>query len=76
MTDKLKNMKVLNIKDYVEESYKGAPLNAKLFARIPARLSVWVETFALANGVSASDITRHALERYAANEDYDPQHKL
>ena len=32
--------------------------------------------FALANGVSASDITRHALERYAANQDYEPHHRV
>ena len=76
MTDKLKNSKVMDIKEYTEETYKGAPLNAKLFARIPSRLSVWIETFAIANGVSASDITRHALERYAANQDYEPHHKV
>ena len=76
MTDKPTTSAEMNIKEYAEQSYKGAALNAKLFARIPTRLSVWVETFALANGVTASDITRHALERYAANQDYDPQHEL
>tara|TARA_R100000773_G_C4200415_1_gene103099 strand:- start:647 stop:877 length:231 start_codon:yes stop_codon:yes gene_type:complete len=76
MTDKVLASKAMDIKEYAEQSYKGAALNAKLFARIPTRLSVWIETFAMANGVSSSDITRHALERYCHANGYDPQHKL
>ena len=76
MTDKHTTKENMDINEYVEQSYKGAPLNSKLFARIPSRLSVWIETFALTKAVSTSDITRHALERYASANGYDPQHKL
>ena len=77
MTDKVLASKTMDIKEYAEQSYKGAALNAKLFARIPTRLSVFIETFAMQHGVSASDITRHALEKYcSAAGGYDPQHKL
>jgi len=77
MTDKLTTIEEMDIKEYAEQSYKGAALNAKLFARIPTRLSVFIETFAMQHGVSASDITRHALEKYcSAAGGYDPQHKL
>ena len=76
MTDKVLASKAMDIKEYAEQSYKGAALNAKLFARIPTRLSVFIETFALQHGVSSSDITRHALERYCSANGYDPQHKL
>ena len=42
MTDKPTTSAEMNIKEYAEQSYKGAALNAKLFARKPTRLSVTV----------------------------------
>ena len=76
MTDNHTKIEKMDISEYVEQSYKGVPLNAKLFARIPRRLSVWIETFAMTKAVSTSDITRHALEKYASANGYDPHHKL
>lgn len=76
MTDRPKQQVKMDIKEYVEQTYKGAALNAKLFARIPTRLSVFIETYALANGVSSSDITRHALEKYCSANGYDSHHRL
>ena len=76
MTDNSTTSAEMNIKEYAEQSYKGAALNAKQFARIPTRLSVFIETYALANGVSSSDITRHALEKYCSANGYDSHHRL
>ena len=64
MTDRPKQKIKMKLAEYAENSYKGEPLTNKLFARIPKRLSVWIETAALCEGVSSSVITRYALEKY------------
>ena len=76
MTDSPKQKIKMKLAEYAENSYKGEPLTNKLFARIPKRLSVWIETAALCEGVSSSVITRYALEKYASANGYDPHHKL
>ena len=76
MTDRPKQKIKMKLAEYAENSYKGEPLTNKLFARIPKRLSVWIETAALVEGVSSSVITRYALEKYASANGYDPHHKL
>ena len=76
MTDSPKQKIKMKLAEYAENSYKGEPLTNKLFARIPKRLSVWIETAALVEGVSSSVITRYALEKYASANGYDPHHKL
>ena len=76
MTDRPKQTIKMKLAEYAENSYKGEPLTNKLFARIPKRLSVWIETAALCEGVSSSVITRYALEKYASANGYDPHHKL
>ena len=76
MTDRPKQKIKMKLAEYAENSYKGEPLTNKLFARIPKRLSVWIETAALCEGVSSSVITRSALEKYASANGYDPHHKL
>ena len=63
MTDRPKQKIKMKLAEYAENSYKGEPLTNKLFARIPKRLSVWIETKALIDGVSSSVITRYALEK-------------
>ena len=74
----MKNLKKEKMKliEYAENCYRGEPLTNKLFARIPKRLSVWIETQALIDGVNTSVITRYALEKYASANGYDPHHKL
>ena len=76
MTDRPKQKIKMKLAEYAENSYKGEPLTNKLFARIPKRLSVWIETKALIDGVNSSVITRYALEKYASANGYDPHHKL
>ena len=76
MTDRPKQKIKMKLAEYAENSYKGEPLTNKLFSRIPKRLSVWIETKALIDGVSSSVITRYALEKYASANGYDPHHKL
>ena len=76
MTDRPKQKIKMKLAEYAENSYKGEPLTNKLFASIPKRLSVWIETAALCEGVSSSVITRYALEKYASANGYDPHHKL
>ena len=76
MTDRPKQKIKMKLAEYAENSYRGEPLTNKLFARIPKRLSVWIETAALCEGVSSSVITRYALEKYASANGYDPHHKL
>ena len=76
MTDSPKQKIKMKLAEYAENSYKGEPLTHKLFARIPKRLSVWIEPAALCEGVSSSVITRYALEKYASANGYDPHHKL
>ena len=76
MTDRPKQKIKMKLAEYAENSYKGEPLTNKLFARIPKRLSVWIETAALCEGVSSSVITRYAVEKYASANGYDPHHKL
>ena len=76
MTDRPKQKIKMKLAEYAENSYKGEPLTNKLFARIPKRLSVWIETKALVDGVNSSVITRYALEKYASANGYDPHHKL
>ena len=76
MTDRPKQKIKMKLAEYAENSYKGEPLTNKLFARIPKRLSVWIETAALVEGVRSSVITRYALEKYASANGYDPHHKL
>ena len=76
MTDRPKQKIKMKLAEYAENSYKGEPLTNKLFARIPKRLSVWIEAAALCEGVSSSVITRYALEKYASANGYDPHHKL
>ena len=76
MTDRPKQKIKMKLAEYAENSYKGEPLTNKLFARIPKRLSVWIETAALCEGVSSSVITRYALEKYSSANGYDPHHKL
>ena len=76
MTDKPIPKEKMKLIEYAENCYRGEPLPNKLFARIPKRLSVWIETAALVEGVSSSVITRYALEKYASANGYDPHHKL
>ncbi len=76
MTDRPKQKIKMKLAEYAENSYRGEPLTNKLFARIPKRLSVWIETQALIDGVNTSVITRYALEKYASANGYDPHHKL
>ena len=76
MTDKPIQKEQMKLIEYAENSYKGEPLTNKLFARIPKRFSVWIETQALIDGVKTSVITRYALEKYASANGYDPHHKL
>ena len=76
MTDRPKKEATMKLAEYAEQAYRGEPLTNKLFARIPKRLSVWIETAALCEGVSSSVITRYALEKYASAKGYDPHHKV
>ena len=76
MTDKPIPNEKMKLIEYAENCYSGEPLTNKLFARIPKRLSVWIETQALIDGVNTSVITRYALEKYASANGYDPHHKL
>ena len=76
MTDKPIPNEKMKLIEYAENCYRGEPLTNKLFARIPKRLSVWIETKALIDGVNTSVITRYALEKYASANGYDPHHKL
>ena len=64
MTDKPIPNEKMKLIEYAENCYRGEPLTNKLFARIPKRLSVWIETQALIDGVNTSVITRYALEKY------------
>ena len=76
MTDRPKKEATMKLAEYAEQAYRGEPLTNKLFARIPRRLSVWIETQGLINGVNSSVITRYALEKYASANGYDPHHKM
>jgi len=76
MTDRSTTKAKMKLAEYAEQAYRGEPLTNKLFARIPKRLSVWIETAALVEGVNSSVITRYALEKYASANGYDPHHRM
>lgn len=48
------------------------PLNAALHIRLQNRLSVFLKTYALAEGVGGSIVIRYALERFAREQGWDP----
>lgn len=47
------------------------PLNTTLNIRLQQRLSVYLKTFALTEGVGESTVIRYALERFAREQGWD-----
>ena len=66
----------MKLRTYAEESYKWANLTHRHIFRLPKRLDDWLYSYSTVHGVDKSVVVRYALEKYAANQDYDPQHKL
>ena len=76
MSDMSYKNKIMKLRTYAEESYKWANLTHRHIFRLPKRLDDWLWHHSHMNGVDKSVVVRYALEKYAANQDYDPQHEL
>ena len=61
----------MSVKDFAQAEYRGAPLVNQLNCRLPKRLSVFLRTAALIDGVPESTLVRYALTRWAEAQGYD-----
>ena len=61
----------MNLQEYAQQEYKGAPLTMMVHTRFPQPLSVFVKTAALTSNVPESVVIRYAVRQWAESQGFN-----
>ena len=70
MCDAARDRSAMNLRDFAQMEYRGAPLNTMLHARFPKTLAVFLKSAAMVEGVTESTLIRYACEEWASTQGY------
>ena len=61
----------MNLQEYAQQEYKGAPLTTMVHTRFPQPLSVFVKAAALTSNVPESVVIRYAVRKWAESQGFN-----